>query len=245
MEHSRTLLYESVLDVVKARITDGTYRPGQKLPSVKALAGEIGVGISTVREGIRVLESLGLVQMQHGRGIFVTSDTRLLDNPEEVVAISEDSMLLCILEARRIFEPEAAALAAERATAEQVQAIMEAARDQERLIRQSDADPFPADMALHRLIAEAAQNPVLLRMVRSVDELLLDGRRRTGRIMSTYEKSIHYHYLIAHCIENRDPRQARSLMLEHITDLTNDVLNYLKHTTTEVVLAGRFPNHAR
>lgn len=227
------LLYETVLDYVKSRITDGTYLPGQRLPSVVALAQEVGVGTSTVREGLRVLESLGLIRIQHGRGVFVSEDMRLRENPAQMLALTEDESLLHIMEVRRIFEPEAAALAAERATAEQVRAIMEAAEEQERQIRQPGGDPIPADLGFHNLLVEAAHNPVLSRMVSSIGELLLDGRRHTTRIPSTYEKSIHYHYLIGHAVEVKDIRQARSLMLEHMTDLTNDVLNYLKDDCTQ------------
>ncbi|MCX6028350.1 MAG: FCD domain-containing protein [Chloroflexi bacterium] len=228
MAPHRALLYETVLDYVKSRITDGTYPPSQRLPSVVALAEEVGVGTSTVREGLRVLESLGLIRIQHGRGVFVSEDTRLRENPAQALALTEDASLLHIMEVRRIFEPEAAALAAERATPEQVRAIMEAAEEQERQIRQPGGDPVPADFGFHNLLVEAAHNPVLSRMVSSVGELLLDGRRRTTRIPITYAKSIHYHYLVGHAVEVKDVRQARSLMLEHITDLTNDVLNHLK-----------------
>ena len=227
MIRRRGLRYEAVLDRVKSRIADGTYLPGQRLPSVVALAGEVGVGISTVREGLRVLEGLGLIRIQHGRGIFVSEELRWRENPAEALTLTEDATLLHILEVRRLLEPEAAGLAAERASPEQVSAIMAAAKEQERQILTPGGDPVPADFGFHSLLIEAAHNPVLSRMVSSIGELLLDGRRRTTRIPSTYAKSIHYHYLIAHAIELHDVRQARSLMGEHMADLTNDVLNYL------------------
>ena len=65
--------------------------------------------------------------------------------------------------------------------------------EQERQIRQPGGDPVPADFGFHNLLVEAAHNPMLSRMVSSVGELLLDGRRRTARIPITYAKSIHYH----------------------------------------------------
>jgi len=234
MARHSALRYETVLDYVKSRITDGTYPPGQRLPSVVALAEEVGVGTSTVREGLRVLESLGLIRIQHGRGVFVSEDTRLRENPAQMLALTEDALLLHIMEVRRVFEPEAAALAAERATAEQVRAIMEAAQEQERQIRLPGGDPFPADIRFHNLLVKASHNPAFERMVGSLSNLLLDGRRRTARIPITYAKSIYFHYLIGYAVEARDVRLARTLMLEHITDLTNDVVNHLKESRSQL-----------
>jgi GntR family transcriptional repressor for pyruvate dehydrogenase complex len=177
---------------------------------------------------LRVLESLGLIQIQHGRGVFVSEDSRLRENPAEALALTEDASLLHIMEVRRLFEPEAAALAAERATPEEVAAIMEAAEEQERQIQRPGGDPFPADIRFHNLLVKASHNPAFERMVGSLSDLLLDGRRRTAHIPITYAKSIYFHYLIGYAVQARDVRLARSLMLEHITDLTTDVLNHLK-----------------
>jgi len=222
MPKPRILLYETVVDTVKSRIADGTYQPGQRLPSLTELADEIGVGVSTVREGIRVLANLGLVRVHQGQGMFVTEDARLAENPLEALALVEDASLVAILEARKIFEPEIAALAAERATPEQVQSILGAAREQERQVRRG-GDSIPSDFGFHRLLVDAAHNPVLSRMVLSIDELLLDSRRRTAHVSSTFEKAVHYHHLIGRAVEQKDSRQARALMLEHILDVIKDM----------------------
>jgi GntR family transcriptional regulator, transcriptional repressor for pyruvate dehydrogenase complex len=227
MPKGRILLYESVIDHVKSRIADGTYRPGERLPSFSELAQEIGIGISTVREGIRVLGNLGLVRVHQGQGIFVTEDARLAENPLEALALAEDASLLAILEARIIFEPELAALAAERATPDQVQAILNAAREQERQVRRG-GDSIPAEYGFHRLLADATHNPVLKRMVQSIDDLLLDNRRRTAKVIGTFEKAVHFHYLIGLAIEQKNPQQARTLMQEHILDVKRDVEGYVQ-----------------
>jgi DNA-binding GntR family transcriptional regulator len=64
-------------------------------------------------------------------------------------------------------------------------------------------------------------------MVQSIDGLLVDGRRRTAHMPSTYGKSLHYHWLIADAVAERDSRRARTLMLEHILDLTSEVQRHL------------------
>jgi GntR family transcriptional repressor for pyruvate dehydrogenase complex len=220
------LLYEVVIDYVKERITNGTYQPGQRLPSVSELAAEVGVGVSTVREGVRVLGNLGLVRVHQGQGMFVTEDARLAEAPAQTLALIEDSSLLSVLEVRRIFEPEVAALAAQRATEEQIQMLTKAAAEQERQVQRA-GDAILPEFRFHRLLLDAANNPVLTQMMRSVDDLLLDSRRRTLRIIVSQDHSVRYHFLIAHAIERHDPEQARVLMMQHILDVTNSVRQYL------------------
>jgi GntR family transcriptional repressor for pyruvate dehydrogenase complex len=227
MTKKRILLYENVIEYVKGRIADGTYVPSQRLPSVSELAKEVGVGVSTAREGIRVLVNLGLVRVHQGQGMFVTEDARLQDAPLETLELIEDSSLLSVLEVRRIFEPEAAALAALRATQEQIQTLRQSAYEQERQVNRS-GDAILSEFGFHRLLVDAAHNPVLFKMMSSVDDLLLDSRRRTLKIIVNQVNSVHYHHLISRAIESRDSEQARILMLQHIMDVTNHVKRYLE-----------------
>jgi GntR family transcriptional repressor for pyruvate dehydrogenase complex len=226
MAQKGILLYEIVIEYVKEHIANGTYLPGQRLPSVNDLAKEVGVGVSTVREGIRVLGNLGLVRVRQGQGMFVTQDARLAETPLETIALIEDASLLSVLEVRRLIEPEAAALAAQRATEEQVQSLIDAAMEQERQVRQ-EGDAIQSEFVFHRLLMNAAQNPVLSRMMLAIENLLLDSRRRTLRIIVNQDHSVHYHNLIAYAVRNHDAEQARALMLQHILDVTNSVKRYL------------------
>jgi DNA-binding FadR family transcriptional regulator len=227
MAKGRVLLYETALEYIKSRIVDGSYAPGQQLPSVSALAAEVGVGISTVREAIRILESLGLLSVAQGRGVFVTALPRLAENPQESLAVAENTILLSLLETRKLFEPEIAGLAAERATPEEIAAIRQAVAEHEHQIKRSGGGFIAADLRFHQLLLVAAHNPVLARMVQSIDELLVDGRRRTAHMPNTYGKSLHYHWLIADAVAEGDPRRARTLMLEHILDLISEAQRHL------------------
>ena len=178
----KTLLYEKVLEHVKAKIIDGTYHPGDRLPPVTALAQELGVAVSTVREGTRALASLGLVKVQQGHGTFIAESPRLSEDPLAAFALAEDASLAALLEVRLILEPLVAGMAAERAEPEEMEAIMATVYEQERQHHQPDGDPFAADMEFHRLILQAAKNPVLTRMMETVTEVSLESRRRTAQI---------------------------------------------------------------
>jgi len=241
MASTRTLLYETVLHFVKTAIADGTYAPGERLPSVTALAAQLGVGVSTVREGIRVLESLGLVRVRHGRGTYVSDDPRLIENPLETFSLLEDSSLLSLLEARKILEPEIAALAAERAKPKEAEAIMQTVIEMRRQSESPGGNPLPADMEFHRLVLKAAKNVVLGRMMQAVDQFLLDSRRRTLRIEGSEVKAASFHYLIARAIKRRDADRARALMLEHILDVNEDVLGTLHQHRDDETIPGQAP----
>jgi GntR family transcriptional regulator, transcriptional repressor for pyruvate dehydrogenase complex len=232
MAKGRVLLYETALEYIKSRIVDGTYAPGQQLSSVSALAAEVGVGISTVREAIRILESLGLLSVVQGRGIFVIADPGLAEDPLATLAVAENMNLLGLLETRKLFEPEVAGLAAERATPEEIATIRQAVQEHEYQMKRSSEAFIASDLRFHRLLLAAAHNPVLARMVQSIDGLLVDGRRRTAHMPTTYDKSLHYHWLIADAVAERDSRRARTLMLEHILDLTSEALRYLEEEAT-------------
>ena len=227
---SRRLLYERVVSHVRSRIASRTYVPEQRLPSVSQLAQEVGVGISTVREGLRVLEGLGLVQVQQGRGVFVVESARPGEGPSETLAPVEDRSLLYILEVRQILEPEMAALAAVRATLEQVEAILGAAEEHDGHLHQarfgSEGPPALA-MGFHDLVQHAANNPVLTQALDPIAGLLAECRRRVGRIDHVHERSVHHHYLIGYAIEQREPELARRRMLEHITDLAATMKDFL------------------
>jgi GntR family transcriptional repressor for pyruvate dehydrogenase complex len=224
MQRRKTLLYEKVLEHVKSSIIEGTYRPGDRLPPVTALAQELGVGVSTVREGMRALASLGLVKVQQGHGTFITEYACLSEDPLEAFALAEDSSLAALLEVRLILEPLVAGMAAERAEPEELEAIMATVQEQERQHHLPDGDPFAADMEFHQLILQAAKNPVLTRMMEAVTEVSLESRRRTARIEGMMSKGIHFHYLIASAIQQRDVDQEQRLMKEHILDTNNQIV---------------------
>src|SRR5918911_5570767 len=123
-----SLVYEVVIEEIKRRVADGELRPGEQLPSVQQLARELHVGTSSVREALRVLAATHVVRIEHGRGVFVSAQPPAADALRERFTPAEVASLSYLVEARRIIEPEVAALAAERATPAQVERLQEYAR---------------------------------------------------------------------------------------------------------------------
>jgi GntR family transcriptional repressor for pyruvate dehydrogenase complex len=215
-------VYTAVLAELSERIRRGDWLPGTRLPSIARLAGELQVGAGSVREALRSLQSMGLVTMEHGRGVFVASMSSAR-GLESFFERGETGAMLALAETRRILEPELAALAAERGTEAELAEIEELARQME-LEAQQGQDFARPDVAFHQCIAGAARNVVLYRVTVSLHDLFLESRRLTSREPGMTARAVHYHLLIAGALRARDAGQARLLMLAHMNDMLSGLL---------------------
>ncbi|MEV0618643.1 FCD domain-containing protein [Nonomuraea sp. NPDC050404] len=150
-------LVEQATERMRAQITEGEWPVGTRLPGENALAKTLGVGRSTVREALRALAGAGLVQARQGSGVFVIATEPAQDWPGRLrrAAITD------VYEVRMIVETQAARLAAERRTEEDVAALTAALAGRERAAAGDDAAFVDADIALHAALVAAARNPVL------------------------------------------------------------------------------------
>lgn len=211
------LIYETVLDELKRRIAVGDLRPGDRLASVQQLAREFHVGVSSIREALRVLAATGIVRIEHGRGVFVSAQPPPVDELRERFTTTEAASLAHLVEARRIIEPEVAALAAERARPDQIKRMREFARRMDRNFR-AGRDWMEADLGFHTALCEAAGNPVIEGMLQRTNDLLIDSRRETMRDRAVSERACYFHLLIASAVADHKPMLARALMQEHMDD---------------------------
>jgi GntR family transcriptional regulator, transcriptional repressor for pyruvate dehydrogenase complex len=218
-------VYTSVAEAIKTRIADGAWVVGQRLPSISQFAQEFGVGIGSIREAVKVLASLGVIRIEHGRGMFVASALPLPADPYKHFEDIGTGSILALCEARRILEPELAAFAAERGTDEDLLAVQEQALAMERLAAAGE-NFFEPDLQFHRRVALAAHNPVLARIMDGVNDLLMESLKITSQLPDMTRRAVRYHLLIAEAIGERNPLQARLLMLAHVNDAINSVLNW-------------------
>jgi GntR family transcriptional repressor for pyruvate dehydrogenase complex len=150
-------LVEQAAERLRARIAEGGWPVGARLPGETTLAKELGVGRSTVREALRVLAGAGMVRARQGAGVFVTADRPAEDWPARLrrAAVGD------VYEVRTLLEVQAARLAAERRTDGDITA-MRAALEGRRAAAGGPGDAFvDADVALHAAVVAAAHNPVL------------------------------------------------------------------------------------
>lgn len=218
----KKLAHEEIMEQLQARIRSGEWKPGERLPTMQQLASQYGLSRTAVREALRLLESRRIVSIEHGRGMFVSNDPGLLEDPMAPIKGMETRSLLELLEARHAIEPELAAYCAMRSSASQAKSIRELADLMEAQMKRGE-DHFETDVRYHQEIADGAGNPLLARMLSVVADLSAQGRRETDKLPHMREKAASYHRLIAIAIHERQAAQARALMQAHIQDMINAI----------------------
>lgn len=192
-----------------------TWPPGSKLPSENELSRTMGVSRVSIREGIQRLVSLGILETRHGEGTFVRElNGQVQFNALIPLLVLDDIEILHVLEYRRIVEKGAAALAAERAT-EQDLAEMEAIYGQMVQFRHDVAQFSRADLEFHLVLAKATANPVIIK-VNNVLHSILEVSMENIVTALGMEDGLHYHRLIIDAIRARDAQAAESIMQEHV-----------------------------
>jgi DNA-binding FadR family transcriptional regulator len=198
-------------------ILGGRYKPSDTLPNESDLATELGVGRSSVREAMRVLTDKGMIEVRTRTGARVTDQKSWRRLDPDVVrwlldAGPDKAFLEHLIEARRIFEPTAASLAAERATSADLAAIEKALEDMGKALPICLEDCVEADLAFHRAVLAAAGNPVLEEF-----EIVIDAALRAAFTLSTtmsqsYGQAMESHAEVLDAIRMRQPARARSAM---------------------------------
>lgn len=155
----RESLADQAAELLLTRIRDGEWEVGGKLPGETTLAPQLGVGRSTAREAIRILAGRGILATRQGAGVFLITT----DASEGWATALRRADIVAVIEARTAIEVEAAALAAERHTSEDLKALGDALNERGRH-RAELSEHVETDMAFHRSIVIAAHSPILLEL---------------------------------------------------------------------------------
>ncbi|HCD82586.1 MAG TPA: FadR family transcriptional regulator [Agrobacterium sp.] len=162
-------LAAKISSALRRGLSEGVFRPGDRLPSESALTREYSVSRTVVREAIAILRADGLVEARKGAGVFAVEVKPAKEVPFNDLAVGRISSVIELLELRTVFEVESAGLAASRRSAVQVEAIVDA----HRRVGDCLAAGLPtrdADFEFHLAIAQATQNrrfPEFLQLIRS------------------------------------------------------------------------------
>jgi DNA-binding FadR family transcriptional regulator len=220
----RTYVAEAIR-TIKDMILDGRLQPGQRLPPERSLSEALGVSRPTVREAIRSLQAMHILESRHGAGTFVASLSldELLRPLQFVLSLAEGG-LDTLFEVRLLLEPGAAALAAERATEEQVAGLRDcAARG-----RAEGADDAGAmlrlDIELHERIVRAAGNALLEHLWAATSALGAESRSYTVRLPSVLPRTVDEHHAIVEAIAAGDGPAAQAAMAAHIARIRDIAL---------------------
>lgn len=216
-------LSAAIVDRIKASIDRGELRPGDRLPPERELARHLGVSRLSVREAIKVLCAMGLLEVRPGEGTFVrraTADS--LVDPVLLGHLVEEGTLVELTEVRMVIEVEMAGLAAARATDEDIEALT--------AIHQRMADQIArgenfldADREFHVALCEATRNGVLQKVYEGIMDLIDHLRRRTYHVPGVDIRARDTHQAILDAVRARDPAAARDAMRRHMESVRRDL----------------------
>ena len=227
-------LYRQVADSIMASIESGDYKRGARLPSERDLAALFKVSRPTIREAMIALETRGVVEARHGSGIYVTDHP-----PAQTDAEDLDIGAFELTEARRLFEAEAAALAATIITEEQLQEIEAILGD---MVKENARNQKgeTADRRFHVAIAQATRNSAITAVI----ENLWDRRYKSPLCVRMLERArsagvkprISEHRRILAALRKHDSQAARNAMRDHLGRVIDGLL---AATETDAVDSAR------
>jgi GntR family transcriptional repressor for pyruvate dehydrogenase complex len=218
-------LYEHIVEQIRSQIVSGQLKAGDQLPSERELALTFGVSRTAIREAVKTLREKGLVEVRLGRGTYVINDTSMAAQRSLnlAVGLQQPSGWVDLVEARMILEPAIAALAAERATPEQISLLQNAVNALSPESGAVDAWAL-ADTEFHNILAQSSQNVVVPILLNSVIESLQDQRRSLLALDGRLDITRDEHQRIVDAIAARRPEAAHTAMRAHIERVQRDVL---------------------
>jgi GntR family transcriptional repressor for pyruvate dehydrogenase complex len=222
----RTYLYEKVSEEIRDYILENGLTEGDRLPSEQELCAMLGVSRTPLREGLRLLQLLGVIESKVGEGTFV----RDLDLDSILTHIApflrqDEDDLLDLMEVRGVLEIQAFHLAIKRVSPENL-AEMRQALEATRAKFGTEESCVEEDMAFHRAIFKAAGNKVLLRLLDAMTDFLRDVRRE-GIKVTGVETIYEHHKMLYDVLCEGDEEKAVVTMRAHLNRATKEMLEAL------------------
>lgn len=223
---NRSKIYEAVAEQIQRRIIEDL-EPGDALPPERELGRMFGVSRSSVRDAIRKLELLGLVEPRQGsRTVVRELSAEALSTPLTSVLLQKRELIAELLDFRRMLEPPLARRAALHASQEQIAEMEEILRRQRSKLRLGKI-AVEEDSEFHYCIALAARNPVALKVVDVLMDLLRKTRERTLQTEGRQQKSLAGHGRILAALKQGDAAAAERAMRQHLSEIEEIVLQKL------------------
>ncbi|WP_027623181.1 FadR/GntR family transcriptional regulator [Clostridium lundense] len=221
-----TKVYEQVIYQIKDMINKGVLKKGDKLPSERDMVESLQVSRTSIREALRSLEIIGLIECRQGEGNFIKSSfENSLIEPLSIMFLLQDSNSKEILELRKMIEKETAALAAERITEEELKELELLIVKFSELVEGEEM--VRVDREFHYKIAQASKNFLILSVFNAISSLMesfiKDARKNILAKEENKEILYKQHESIYEALLNRNPDQAMQAMMEHL-NFTNDYM---------------------
>ena len=213
--NNNKMLSQTVAENIMSMITiEKRFSAGDKLPNENELSAEFNVSRTTLREAVRILAARGILEIQRGRGTFVTEGAlghgTDLEQLTDVRASARD-----LYEMRLIFEPEAAYLAAVRGTEGEIRRIVGLGKKIEQKILENQ-DRTKEEHSFHKAIAQATHNEFMNQLMPVLYEAVAKGVFLSLKSEKAVHDTVQDHRLIMEFLEQRNAEGARNAMRIHI-----------------------------
>lgn len=223
----RNTLVQSVVDQLLERIKDGSLAPGERLPSERELMKNLHVGRSTIREALRSLVVLNLVELRPGQGNYIRAmGVESVINTEMLKALMDRNRMADLLEVRKLIEPVGAELAAQRATDADLAGLLAIIEECRQRYAQGKTTA-ELSARLHVEIIRAAHNGVLVTFMESILDLLTERGEKLEHEQGFAQWELDSHCQIVNAIVARDGKQVHRLMTRHLETSARRLLDAL------------------
>lgn len=235
VNEERKTFSRKVVEHIQELVLTGKLQPGDKLPPERELAEKMEVSRPTIREALKILSAMGYLKIKHGNGVFVSNQTERIENMASLLFLQTDTIHE-LFEVRKTLETESAAWAAKRGTKEFLKQIAEQSQHAyDTLLADSFADQearekflSETDESFHLMVAQAAGNEVVLRIMNNLIDLLRESRLHSMKIPGRSVQSLAEHIGIASALVEGNAKLARERMFEHLSGVERDLIHELE-----------------
>ncbi|HEX7118810.1 MAG TPA: FadR/GntR family transcriptional regulator [Longimicrobiales bacterium] len=223
---SKQSLSDGLAQRIRELIRMGGYEAGDRLPAIMEMARQFQVGHPTVREALKKLEAMGVVQIRHGSGVYVSrGHEALVVAATGYVGTVTKKMLLDLVRARIPIEVQSAALAARNAEEAHLEGMRQLLARAGRSL-DDDALLNSTNMAFHQKIAQASGNAVVAQLVDVLRDLFVEQQRSILDVFGSRQVDHREHAGILEALERRDEVLASERMREHLEGVERAVLRW-------------------
>lgn len=212
----RQRIYDTIVEQIRNLITGGIYKPGQALPPERELTRILGVGRTSVREALRILEAMNLIEIRAGYGIYVKENIEIPGRLINFATLIQDNGYHSdLMEARELIESQIAFLAAESATPEDI-VELESIVERQISFSESGEKSVEENINFHLSLTQVTGNHVLIELQQIFFRLSHDMIADLFRIPGRNCESAKQHQAILEAVKEHRPTDAHRLMLEHL-----------------------------
>lgn len=219
-------LRNEVAEHIKGLVKNGQLKPGDRLPTEREMAQEFGVSRTVIRDAVKTLVGVGILEVKHGVGIFVgIMNSNTVARQLSSLLINENDTIENLFGVRMVLETAAAGWAAEKKTHSDLPRIFNFIKESKRLLIESnDLESYWLhDHNFHLLVAELSANPVAVRLMENLLDLLQETRHLSIAIPGRNNLSVEEHIKILEAILQGQAETARLMMQGHLDSVLKSI----------------------